>query len=69
MESAKSFGPAGSATTPRSPGFSEQEKEMMRNEFHMMQKHDFTFIKELGATDAEEYILRIAEIRFGQDNG
>jgi hypothetical protein len=42
----------------------EREKEMLRNEFYVMQKCDFAFIKEIGATNADEYIVKITSLDF-----
>jgi hypothetical protein len=61
------FGPDGPAASSRSTELSEQEKEMLRNEFRVMQKCDFVFLDEIGAGDADEYILRITELRLTRE--
>lgn len=42
----------------------EQDEATLRNEFEIMQRLDFVFIKELGASTAEEYILKVTELTF-----
>lgn len=53
----------------RSAGLPEQkidaqDEATLRSEFEIMQRLDFVFIKELGASTAEEYILKITELTF-----
>lgn len=54
---------AATATVPKRE-IREQEKAMLRDEFEVMQKLDFTFIKEIGASNAEEYIVKITSLEF-----
>lgn len=41
-----------------------QEEATLRNEFEIMQKLDFMFIKDLGVNSAEEYILEVTTLRY-----
>lgn len=43
-----------------------QDKEAMRKEFEVMQKLDFAFIKDIGASNAEEYMIKITSLKFVQ---
>lgn len=45
-------------------GIAAHEEDLLRNEFEIMQRLDFVFIKELGATSAEEYILKVTELKY-----
>lgn len=58
---------AATATVPKRE-IREQERAMLRDEFEIMQKLDFTFIKEIGAENAEEYIVKITSLEFLQRN-
>jgi len=51
-----------------SPGsdITRQDEEAMRKEFEVMQKLDFAFIKEIGASNAEEYMIKITSLKFAQ---
>lgn len=62
VNSGKRSGPGTLATLSKEKRNVEQEKEMLRSEFEVMQKLDFVFIKEIGASNAEEYEERIVEI-------
>lgn len=42
---------------------SAPEEETLRTEFEVMRKLDFAFIRELGANTAEEYMVKITELR------
>lgn len=50
--------PAGKGT------LTEKEAATLRTEFEVMQRLDFTFIRELGASTAEEYVVKVTELRF-----
>jgi hypothetical protein len=60
------YGPASTATISDMQEI-EQEQEMLRSEFEIMQKCDFTFIKKIGASSAEEYIVKITSLEFLQE--
>ena len=42
----------------------EREIAMLRNEFEVMQRCGFAFIKEIGAASAEDYIVKITSLEF-----
>jgi hypothetical protein len=43
---------------------SARDEETLRQEFEIMQRLDFVFIKELGARTAEEYILKVSRLKY-----
>jgi len=45
---------------------SAQDKQAMFHEFEIMQRLDFAFIKDIGASTAEEYVSKIVELKFVQ---
>lgn len=45
-----------------------EEKEVFSREFEVMQRLDFAFIKEIGATNAEEYIIGITRLKYARAN-
>lgn len=42
----------------------ERELAMLRNEFEVMQKCGFAFIKKIGVDSAEDYIVYITNLEF-----
>ncbi|MFA6896989.1 MAG: hypothetical protein WCQ96_01770 [Patescibacteria group bacterium] len=50
--------------TPKTRESSRQEEDTLRNEFEIMQRLDFVFIKELGANSAEEYIAKVTSLKY-----
>jgi hypothetical protein len=66
MDSKKRYGLSATATASRSRDIDEKEREMLRGEFEVMQRCDFAFIKEIGASNAEEYIMKITSLEFLQ---
>lgn len=50
--------------TSKTREFNRQEEDALRNEFEIMQRLDFVFIKELGANSAEEYIVKVTSLKY-----
>ncbi|MDD3006672.1 MAG: hypothetical protein PHX30_03775 [Candidatus Pacebacteria bacterium] len=59
----KGFSPEPKTSAPRSQAIAPQEETTLRNEFEIMQRLDFVFIKELGVNSAEEYIVEVTSLK------
>lgn len=59
----KGFSPDGKGSG-RNTALSTRDEQTLRDEFEIMQRLDFVFIKELGANTPEEYILKVTELRY-----
>lgn len=46
-----------------------QEEATLRNEFEIMQRLDFVFIKELGVNSADEYIMEVISLTCSMRDG
>lgn len=60
----KGFSSEPETSSLKKGGIAAHEEDLLRNEFEIMQRLDFVFIKELGATSAEEYILKVTELKY-----
>lgn len=49
--------------SPEPDTIAPQEEDTLRNEFEIMQRLDFMFIKELGINSAEEYIVEVTSLK------
>ena len=58
------FSPEPERSSLKNGSLAEKEQETLRNEFEIMKKLDFVFIKELGAGTAEEYIMKMTTITY-----
>lgn len=56
-----------SAAVSRGQDNFKKEESMLRNEFEVMRRCNFTFIKEIGARNADEYVLKITTLEFLQE--
>jgi|GEM_PF-1827076 hypothetical protein len=45
-----------------------QEEATLRNEFEIMQRLNFTFIKELRVNTAEDYIMEVTNLTYSMKN-
>ena len=49
--------------SPEPDTIASQEEDTLRNEFEIMQRLDFMFIKEMGISSAEEYIVEVTSLK------
>lgn len=61
---AKGFSPEPKVSASKRCKIAATDEATLRSEFEIMQRLDFVFIKELGASTAEEYIVKVTELKY-----